>query len=129
MQNVTSGANDRVSKIVSNVIRVLLAIAFLAAAARKLAGVPTMVQVFQNIGLGQGFRYVTAIVEIIGAIALFVPGRIAFAALWLGVTMAFATLAHLFILHSNPGGAVLLFALSITLAWLRRKELPLGSIN
>jgi hypothetical protein len=87
-----------------------------------LAGAPMMVLTFQQIGLGQGFRYVTATVEIVGVIALLVPGFAGPGALWLGITMAFAILTHLFVLHSNPGGAVILFVLSLTLVWLRREQ-------
>jgi hypothetical protein len=39
---------------------VVVAAAFLAAAGAKLAGVPMLVDVFNQIGLGQDFRYVTA---------------------------------------------------------------------
>jgi len=105
------------------VIRILLAVAFLGAGGAKLAGVPMMVQVFDQIGLGQGFRYVTAAVEICGAIALFIPVLTGLAALGLGVTMFFALLAHLFILHTSPVGAVVLMVLSFALAWLHRDRI------
>jgi uncharacterized membrane protein YphA (DoxX/SURF4 family) len=109
-------------KIAAWILRGLLALAFAAAAGAKLAGAPMMVLTFQQIGLGQGFRYVTATVEIVGVIALLVPGFAGPGALWLGITMAFAILTHLFVLHSNPGGAVILFVLSLTLVWLRREQ-------
>ena len=50
-------------------LRILLALAFLAAGAAKVAGVPAMIQVFDALGLGQWFRYVTGVVEIVGAVA------------------------------------------------------------
>ena len=105
------------------ILQGLLALAFAAAAGAKFAGVPMMVTIFQEIGLGQGFRYVTAAVEIIGVVALLAPGFAGPGALWLGATMAFAILTHLFILHSNPAGAVVLFVLSLTLVWLRRDQI------
>jgi uncharacterized membrane protein YphA (DoxX/SURF4 family) len=105
------------------VIQGLLAAAFLAAAGAKLAGVPMMVATFGQIGLGQWFRYLTAIVEILGAIALLTPGFAALGGLWLGFTMFVAILTHLFVLHSNPGGAVVLLALCAVLVWLRRGQL------
>lgn len=43
-------------------LRILIAIAFLGAASAKLAGVPAMVELFDHVGLGQGFRYITAAV-------------------------------------------------------------------
>jgi hypothetical protein len=38
----------------------LVALAFLAAGGAKLAGVQAMIDIFNVIGLGQGFRYVCA---------------------------------------------------------------------
>ena len=75
------------------ILQVLLALAFLAAAGAKLASMPMLVQEFDLIGLGQWLRYVTAIVEIIGAIALLTPRFSAYGALWLAITMFFATLS------------------------------------
>lgn len=46
----------------------LVALVFLAAALQKLAGQPVMVKHFDEIGLGQGFRYLTAVLEALGAI-------------------------------------------------------------
>ncbi|QND72837.1 DoxX family protein [Tardiphaga robiniae] len=110
--------------IASWILRVLLAAAFLGAGGAKLAGVPLMIQVFDQIGVGQWFRYVTALVEISCAIALFVPVLTAPAALLLGVTTFFALLTHLFILHTSPAPAVVLLVLSFVLAWLQRHRLP-----
>lgn len=82
-----------------------------------------MVENFDQIGLGQGFRYVTAIVEIIGAIALVVPRMAALGALWLAATMVGATAAHLLRLHTSPAPALVLLALCLVVAWLRRAQL------
>lgn len=82
-----------------------------------------MVQVFDQIGAGQWFRIVTAIVELAGAIALLVPGLAGLGALWLGATMFFATLTHLAILHTSAMPAMVLFVLTLFLAWLRRDQL------
>lgn len=108
------------------VVQIVCAAAFLAAAAAKLTGQPMMVDVFARLGLGQGFRYVTAIVEVIGGIGLLVPRLAGKAALLLAVTMAFALLAHLTVLGGNPGPAIVLLVLTAAIAWLRRRELALG---
>src|SRR5207302_9594341 len=78
------------------ILQGLLAAAFLAAGGAKLAGVLMMVQIFDQIGMGQWFRVVTGLVEVAGAVALLVPGLAA-----LGATMFFAVLTHLFVLHSS----------------------------
>jgi uncharacterized membrane protein YphA (DoxX/SURF4 family) len=123
MTVASAQAQPRRVNIPAWVIQLLLAAAFLAAATAKLAGVPMMVSVFHQIGLGQWFRYVTAIVEIVGVIALLTPGFAALGALWLGFTMFVAVLTHLFALHSSPAGAVVLLGLCAVLVWLRRDQL------
>src|SRR5882672_5434027 len=105
------------------IIQGLLAAAFLAAGGAKLAGAPMMVQVFDQIGMGEWFRIVTGLVEVIGAVALVVPGFAALGAAWLGATMFFAVLAHLFILHSSALPAVILLMLNVVVVWLRRDQL------
>jgi uncharacterized membrane protein YphA (DoxX/SURF4 family) len=105
------------------VLQGLLAAAFLAAGGAKLAGVPMMVQIFDQIGMGQWFRIVTGLVEVAGAVALLVPGFAALGAAWLGATMFFAVLTHLFILHSSAMPAVILLALNVLVIWLRRDQL------
>jgi len=101
----------------------VLAAAFLAAGVAKLTGVPFMVDLFAQIGIGQWFRFMTGAVEVAGAVALLVPGLASIAGLWLGGTMVGATLAHLFVLHTNPGPAMVLGVLNAIVVYLRRDEL------
>ena len=54
-------------------VRILLALAFGAAGIAKLAGVAQMVQVFDAVGMGQWFRYVTGAVEVAGAVLILIP--------------------------------------------------------
>ena len=46
------------------VTQVALAVLFLMAGGSKLAGVPAMVSMFDAIGVGQWFRYVTGVIEV-----------------------------------------------------------------
>jgi putative oxidoreductase len=101
----------------------LVAAAFLAAGGAKLAGVPFMVQLFNQIGVGQWFRIVTGVVEIIGAVALLFPGLASIGGLWLGGTMVGAVATHLLILHTSPVPAIILGSLSAAVVYLRRDEL------
>src|SRR5260221_15883 len=105
------------------ILQGLLAGAFLAAGGAKLLGVPTLVQLFDQIGAGQWFRIVTGLVEVAGAVALLVPGFAALGAAWLGATMFFAVLTHFFILHTSALPALVLLALNVLVAWLRRDQL------
>jgi putative oxidoreductase len=101
----------------------VLAAAFLAAGLAKLAGVPFMVDLFAQIGLGQSFRVVTGVVEVAGAAALLVPGLASIGALWLGATMVGAVATHVFILHTSPVAAIVLGFLNAVVVYLRRDEL------
>jgi len=101
----------------------IVAAAFLAAGYAKLAGVPFMVDLFAQIGLGQWFRVTTGVVEVAGAIALLVPGLASIGALWLGGAMVGAVATHLFVLHTSPVPAIVLGLLNTLVVYLRRDEL------
>lgn len=101
------------------VLQALLAAAFLAAGGSKLAGVPQMVALFDQIGMGQWFRYLTGLVEVIGAVALLVPRTTAYAAGQLAITMACAAVTHLAFIGGNPVPAIVLCALSGFVAYRR----------
>jgi len=79
------------------ILQIVVALAFLAAGAAKLAAAPFMVQLFAQVGLGQWFRLVTGVVEVVGAGALLHPRLASVGGLWLGITMFFAVLTHLFV--------------------------------
>lgn len=101
----------------------ILAAAFLAAGFAKLAGVPFMVDLFEQIGLGQWFRIATGAVEVTGAVVLLIPGLASIGALWLGFTMVCAVATHVFILHTSPVPAIVLGVLNALVVYLRRDEL------
>src|ERR1700691_5224390 len=81
------------------VLQVLLAVAFLGAASSKLVGKPEMVALFDAVGIGQWFRYVTGLSELTGAILVVVPRTKFFGAALLTLVMIGAVLTHLLILH------------------------------
>jgi putative oxidoreductase len=82
-----------------------------------------MVQLFDEIGVGQWFRYATGLVEIIGALALIYPGLASIGGVWLGGTMFFGVLTHLFVLHTSPVPAIVLGLINALIVYLRRDEL------
>ena len=122
-QAATFASPSRTRNYAAWALQIVLALAFLAAGGSKLAGVPMMVQLFDGIGIGQWFRIVTGLVEIVGAIGLLVPGFAGPAALWLGFTMVCATITHLTVLHTNPVPAVVLVVLNAVNAFLRREQI------
>ncbi len=101
-------------------LRILLAVAFGMAGAAKLAGVPQMVQVFDAIGFGQWFRYVTGLVELAGVVLLLVPATGFFGGLLLAATMVCAIATHLVLIGGNPAPAAVLALLSAFVAWRLR---------
>lgn len=102
----------------------LVAAAFIAAGAAKLAGAAPMVSVFEQVGVGQWFRYVTGVIEVVGGLMLLAPRFAAIGGLVLATTMIFAVLTHLFLIGGNPVPALGLFALTATIALIRRGSLP-----
>lgn len=129
--NVTSSVKMRGSprRLGAWALQVVVAAAFFAAGAAKLADVPFMIQIFDQIGVGQWFRIVTGVVEIVGALALVYPGIAAIGGLWLGFTMVCAVAIHVFVLHSSPAPATVLLALNALIVYLRRDELVTLAIN
>jgi putative oxidoreductase len=118
-----SAKHTRAVKFVSWGLRILAGAAFLAAGSAKLAGAPMMVAIFDHVGLGQWFRLVTGLVEIVGAIALLVPATAAFGGVLLAVTMVFAVATHLFVIGGSLVPAIVLFVMTATVAWLHRDRL------
>jgi putative oxidoreductase len=104
-------------------LRVLLALFFGAAGAAKLAGAGQMVQIFDLIGIGQWFRYVTGIVEVTGAILLLVPITGFFGGLLLCVTMVVAVATHLLVIGGSPMPAIVAAFLSGLVAYRLRPPL------
>lgn len=102
------------------VLQILTAAAFLGAAGAKLAGAPQMVEAFQKLGLGQWFRYVTAILEVAGGIGLLIPRFTFYAAGLLSAVMVGAVIAHVAILGGSPAPAVVLLVFSGVIAYFRR---------
>jgi hypothetical protein len=98
---------------------------FLLAGGSKLLGAAPMVALFNVIGIGQWFRYVTGLIEVGSAVALLVPTFAVFGALALMPTMIGAILAQLFIVgDSAVPPAVLLVGVAVVI-WARRNELPM----
>ena len=120
--SITSASVPR-RRIGTWVLQAIVATAFFAAGAAKLAGAAYMVQLFEQIGLGQWFRYATGVAEVVGALGLVAPGLVWFGGLWLGGTMIFAVLTHVFVLHTSPVPAIVLGVLNALIVYLRRDEL------
>src|ERR1700687_2110047 len=119
----------KASNIALWTLQVLVALAFVAAGSGNLLGSSDMIALFDTVGAGQWFRYVTGSIEVLGALLLIVPGKSAFGAVLLACVMAGAVVAHLAVLHTEPTAPFVLLALTALIAWGRRSQLAglLGS--
>ena len=122
-QNGTSLQRGRASLIALWLTQAALAAMFLMAGGSKLAGVPAMVTMFDTIGLGQWFRYVTGVIEFTSGIALLVPSAAFFGALLLIPTMLGAIVTNVFVAHASPVMPLLLLLGAAAVAWARRHQL------
>src|SRR2546426_10172724 len=93
--------------IVLWILQILAAAMFFLAGGSKLAGVAPMVEMFDRIGLGQWFRYLTGGLEVTGAILLLIPGTGVLGGALLVVTMVGAIATHLFIRGGSAVRALL----------------------
>jgi len=98
------------------------ALAFLAAGLSKLAGAAAMVAVFEAVGVGQWFRYLTGVLEVAGGIGLLIPRYSFYAAVLLAAVMVGAVAAHLTVLGGSPAAPLFLLALTATIAYLRSRQ-------
>ena len=103
-------------------LQILSAAMFLVAGVSKLAGVAMMVQMFDVIGVGQWFRYLTGTIEVVGAVLLLIPSAAAYGASALAVTMIGAIITHLFIVGGSAVVPILLLASTTTIAWMRKGD-------
>jgi hypothetical protein len=84
--------------ILSIVLQSLLVAYYVFSGVAKIAGVNYWADMFEHLKLPQWFRVVTGFVQLIGAAALIAgywyAGAVAWAGIWLGITMLLACLTH-----------------------------------
>jgi putative oxidoreductase len=125
-RNGTDLRRGRASLIALWLTQVALAVMFLMAGGSKLAGVPAMVTMFDAIGWGQWFRYVTGVIEVTSGIALLVPSAAFFGAILLIPTMLGAIVTNVFVVHASPVVPLLLLLAAAAVAWARRHQLRMS---
>src|SRR6266852_4513456 len=98
----------------------LVALVFIGAGGAKLSGATAMVEEFDKVGLGQWFRYFTALLEVAAGIGVLIPRYAFYAAVVLAIVMVGAIIAHVTVLGGSPAAAVVLFVLTGIIAYLRK---------
>jgi putative oxidoreductase len=119
----TSVHQGRIGHIALWIVQIALAAMFLLAGSSKLFGAAAMVGLFDAIGIGQWFRYLTGLIEVGSALALLVPSISVFGALALVATMVGAIATHLFIVGGSPALPAILLLGSAGVVWARRHQL------
>ena len=114
--------NTKLKKYSLLLLKILVAVAFIAAGTAKLTGAEMMVATFDNIGAGQWFRYLTGAIEVTAAILLFIPGKQAFGAAFLLCTMIGAVFTHWFILGPSAVPALVLGTLATIIVYVHREQ-------
>ncbi|HXI94392.1 MAG TPA: DoxX family protein [Blastocatellia bacterium] len=104
------------------VLQIAAAGMFLMVGFLKLSGNAQLVGLFEAIGLGQWFRYLTGTLEVAGAFLLLIPRTSGFGALMLAGVMIGAVVTHLFIVGGSPLMAVILLVVTGVVAWGRRQR-------
>ena len=123
LTQVSPVRHGRTGRITLWAVQIALAGMFLLAGGSKLLGAPAMVGLFDAIGIGQWFRYLTGAIEVGSAIALLVPSFAVFGALALVATMIGAVATHLFIVGGSPAMPAVLLLGSAGVVWARRHQL------
>jgi uncharacterized membrane protein YphA (DoxX/SURF4 family) len=115
--------NSRFGMIALWVLRILVAAPFLLAAYMKFIGQPMMVEDFATIGVGQWFRYLTAVLELVGGLAVLVPSISVFGAILLLCVDIGAFFAQAFVLHGDVIHTIVLAVLLLLLIYFQRRRL------
>jgi putative oxidoreductase len=117
-----SGSTAKIVNVVLWVLQIAAAGMFLMVGFLKLSGNAQLVGLFEAIGLGQWFRYLTGFLEVAGAFLLLIPRASGLGALLLAGVMVCAVATHLFIVGGSPLGAIILLVVTTVVAWGRRQR-------
>jgi putative oxidoreductase len=117
-----SGSTGKIVNVVLWVLQIAAAGMFLMVGFLKLSGNAQLVGLFEAIGLGQWFRYLTGTLEVAGAFLLLIPRTSGVGALMLAGVMTSAVVTHVFIVGGSPLMAIILLVVTGVVAWGRRQR-------
>ncbi len=121
---------SRMANVAGWTLSIVLALLFLFAGGVKFFNNPVMVQEFDQVGLGQWFRYFTGSCEVLGALFLLMPRLRFLGSLLISCVMVGATIANFTVLH-QPATAIMtvvLLALALVVTWLSRASRIISSL-
>src|SRR5258707_163159 len=117
-----SSSTGKIVNIVLWVLQIAAAGMFLMVGFLKLSGNPQLVGLFEAIGIGQWFRYLTGTLEVAGALLLFFPPLCGFAAVGVRGGVGCAGLMRLLIVRGRALGGIILLVVTSLVAWGRRRR-------
>jgi putative oxidoreductase len=126
-ENVMSSTltQSRGTTITLWVLRILIGAMFILAGVMKLTSQPMMVTEFDQVGLGQWFRYVTGALELLGGIAVLVPRYSSLGAILLFLIDLGAFIAQVTVLHADWIHTIVIGLIIGALIYLQRRSWPL----
>lgn len=123
---VVDARPGRARTIALRTLQILLGVFFIVASATpKLVGQRYAVEIFDEIGWGQWYRYLVGVVELAGGIGLLIPRLAGLAAAGLSVLCVLAAATQLFQLDSASAMPfpLVLAVVFAGIAWVRRDEI------
>lgn len=115
-----SASSSKGLSIVAWVLQVLTGCLFLLSGACNLLGVDEMINFLDQVGFGQWLRYVLEVLEAGSGAALFLPRLAFYGAVVLFVSLVGHIFIHAAVLHCPAAFLVLLLAVTVLIALLRR---------
>src|SRR2546428_13077829 len=97
-----SGSTGKIVNVVLWVLQIAAAGMFLMVGFLKPSGNAQLLGLFEAIGLGQWFRYLTGALEVTGAFLLLIPRTSGFLALFVACVSVGAVVTHVFIVGGAP---------------------------
>jgi len=106
-------------RIIAATPRVLLGLVFIAIGCSKFQTNSSWIRLFQRIGLGDWFRYLTGGLQCLGGVLALIPRTTVIGAVLIACTMAGAVVVDIFVLHLGPAAVIpgVLFAFAAGVAW------------
>lgn len=112
----------QLGKVAVTLLRVGLAVQFIAGGAAKLLGDAQLVAMFEDIGAGQWFRLAIGALEVAGGVGLLVPRVAGLAAAGLAALMAGAVVTNVVVLAIAPWLPLAVGVLAAVVAMTRRGQ-------
>ena len=106
---------NKLNKYLIPLVKILLSLAFLSAGAFKIIGAEQMVGMYELIGWGQWFRYVTGLIEVTAVVLIWLPNKQVFGSVLLVCTMIGGFITHIALSMPGAFAPVLLGVLELFL--------------